>query len=1213
MALIKRIVTGQTFGNWLDTTNKLIDDINASTANRGPNKLVRYDNTGSLQIKDIQANSFFLDMSTSSIRIDTIADDFTNVGYEKDNVIFTANATYAAIKAEAKNIIKNAQGHATATEFVEVNGAPSAPVSNVSFTLDGTQVIEVLKDKTTFKQDVEITGDLSVLGDSTEFNTQTLTVTDNNIVLNKGGSTFTAEDGGFDIFKTNAHFRLVNSGNRFPYDVSGTDNNVLKLNLHIAGKRRNFYFDRPSDATIGAAGISKLSEKHFYNTELLSADEEVRNININTKDALIIEYDFDATEPISNAVPFAIGTSSGATRETNVLEPNFGNFDSTANSVITYQIGSIFYKTYEDYKDAFLNTRRDSGDTVKITFKPDQETSYYLWAGSIPAVSYEGQTHTTSSGRFTSDIIIDGSADITRNNLPNYDYKVVLGDTVKLTIDLFTSADKSPVYISTKPFNWLETVAGHSEYRANDEYVLIDGHPMAGAVTYEVYDAGAGLVNTYTDKVNYESAVSAAAATSGSMANVIFNPNDLTFADTFNFYYWNTANNHTTLGNDFGGEIQVSANNTGMGGEIETTYPMGLYFEKELTPSTATTLKFAGVESDVFKMDAGSTLKLTNGMTEAFWIASNTTPATPLDYRDGVTYEIGGKIYKDYTTFAAAYTAASSANVIFTPLATDVYSYQSVSVAGNHVGRIEVVPAKDRSLSAFELTTDTKEATFENPRAFKVTKNHNPVMTLDGSIADFRGTKNGLLLPADALAGGGSDGLIRYNPGIRLFEGFTNGTWRGLGGVIDLDQDTEIKAHDDANILEFIASGNHVSKMAANAFFINSTTINEAGTANTGTANIVSNWNVPAQFEINVDGTRDYGGTNQVTSKSKIQVNPDGIRLDATGYLKIPFGTTAERPTVAEDGMLRYTKDAFKVQLYDASGAAIPGASGQKYFNAIEMWDDLESAWRNISSVATELTQTAGPSQGNHYAFTDCLEAWDKQDLDVYINGLRIQKSDYTLLNTLPALGCTTSDSVTYAQSLAPNVTNVLDFNSLRLNGQIITVVYRPSQRLGVTEIDAISRTEVISTGLPSLISQTVTVSGTTPSKDIYSGALTVAGGLGVQGDIFTQTITETSALALKENISPIESAIDKVKQLNGVQFSWKKDYSQQATEYGLIAEDVHKITPNLVSSSDGKPQGVKYSKVVALLIEAVKQQQEQIDELKSQLPKKRVRKTKSQ
>jgi len=62
-----------------------------------------------------------------------------------------------------------------------------------------------------------------------------------------------------------------------------------------------------------------------------------------------------------------------------------------------------------------------------------------------------------------------------------------------------------------------------------------------------------------------------------------------------------------------------------------------------------------------------------------------------------------------------------------------------------------------------------------------------------------------------------------------------------------------------------------------------------------------------------------------------------------------------------------------------------------------------------------------------------------------------------------------------------------------------------------------------------------------------------------------------------------------------------------------LIAEEVAKITPNLVSYDNQKPQGVKYSKVVALLIEAIKQQQGEINELKSKVTTKRTRKPKVQ
>ena len=109
MALIKRIVTGQTFGNWLDTTNKLIDDLNAANPSRGGNKLVRYDAFGSFGVRDLKANSWFLDRS-SALRIDTISDTFLNPGHENDNTLFTAAATYAAIKAEAKNVTKMPPG-----------------------------------------------------------------------------------------------------------------------------------------------------------------------------------------------------------------------------------------------------------------------------------------------------------------------------------------------------------------------------------------------------------------------------------------------------------------------------------------------------------------------------------------------------------------------------------------------------------------------------------------------------------------------------------------------------------------------------------------------------------------------------------------------------------------------------------------------------------------------------------------------------------------------------------------------------------------------------------------------------------------------------------------------------------------------------------------------------------------------------------------------
>ena len=92
-------------------------------------------------------------------------------------------------------------------------------------------------------------------------------------------------------------------------------------------------------------------------------------------------------------------------------------------------------------------------------------------------------------------------------------------------------------------------------------------------------------------------------------------------------------------------------------------------------------------------------------------------------------------------------------------------------------------------------------------------------------------------------------------------------------------------------------------------------------------------------------------------------------------------------------------------------------------------------------------------------------------------------------------------------------------------------------------------------------------------------------------------TITETSMRESKTNIENIENILPAVLQMQGVKFDWKDmDYGKE-TNYGLIAEDVDKILPNLVShDNEGKARGIQYSKMTAVLLEAIKEQQVQID-----------------
>lgn len=134
-----------------------------------------------------------------------------------------------------------------------------------------------------------------------------------------------------------------------------------------------------------------------------------------------------------------------------------------------------------------------------------------------------------------------------------------------------------------------------------------------------------------------------------------------------------------------------------------------------------------------------------------------------------------------------------------------------------------------------------------------------------------------------------------------------------------------------------------------------------------------------------------------------------------------------------------------------------------------------------------------------------------------------------------------------------------------------------------------------------------VYVDENTASNSTSTGALRVAGGVGIAGNCYiggtmsAQTVTETSSITLKENISPIENALEKVIQLAGVVYD-RIDGSSK-NEAGLIAEHTNEVLPNIVTKDEnGNPEGINYTKISAYLIEAIKTIKEDLDDIKNKL-----------
>jgi hypothetical protein len=92
-----------------------------------------------------------------------------------------------------------------------------------------------------------------------------------------------------------------------------------------------------------------------------------------------------------------------------------------------------------------------------------------------------------------------------------------------------------------------------------------------------------------------------------------------------------------------------------------------------------------------------------------------------------------------------------------------------------------------------------------------------------------------------------------------------------------------------------------------------------------------------------------------------------------------------------------------------------------------------------------------------------------------------------------------------------------------------------------------------------------------------------------------------------KTNITPITNALEKITQIGGYEFDWIENpehHGFKGHDVGVIAQEIEAVLPEVVSTRDSGYKAVKYEKIVPLLIEAIKEQQKQINNLQQQINK---------
>ena len=95
-------------------------------------------------------------------------------------------------------------------------------------------------------------------------------------------------------------------------------------------------------------------------------------------------------------------------------------------------------------------------------------------------------------------------------------------------------------------------------------------------------------------------------------------------------------------------------------------------------------------------------------------------------------------------------------------------------------------------------------------------------------------------------------------------------------------------------------------------------------------------------------------------------------------------------------------------------------------------------------------------------------------------------------------------------------------------------------------------------------------------------------GNFSATGDVIAFS---SSDKRLKNNIKPIKSSLEKISNLSGYSFDWnEKQDAYSGKDYGVIAQEVEELFPEMVTTRDNGMKAVKYDRLIPVLIEAVKE-----------------------
>jgi hypothetical protein len=262
----------------------------------------------------------------------------------------------------------------------------------------------------------------------------------------------------------------------------------------------------------------------------------------------------------------------------------------------------------------------------------------------------------------------------------------------------------------------------------------------------------------------------------------------------------------------------------------------------------------------------------------------------------------------------------------------------------------------------------------------------------------------------------------------------------------------------------------------------------------------------------------------------------------------------------------------------------------------------------NSINLINSIIETANNDFSNVYnntviVFNNTEDVYDNtvivynDTVNVYIDIKNYVASAYDTANTVNLIATEANTTATLAlitANAALEASNTFFEEIFNLQDETSnTSLFYPtitSQTIGVPEDVFVSSTKLNyrpSTG--NLFSITLS-SQNVVTNNIVTGTVTAS------GLIQAQDFNSTSDITLKENIVQIENPLDILENLTGIKFNWKNTHE---VSYGLSAQEVEKVLPDIVKIREGGLKGVNYLNIIAILIESVKELKKEIEDIK--------------